>query len=259
MAHDSKAECDKVVIVTGGSSGIGLATCCALASKGACVIVVGRDSGRLRRAVEQIKEYVGGDGDPENILAVAADVRSERAMVEMVDTTVGSFGRVDVLVASAGMLRTADSRPDLLANLSVSEFEKILDINVKGVFLSNRAVLETMISQRSGQIINISSLSGRKALPLDAAYCASKFAVVGLTESLAEEVRSYGIKVHTVLPGNTDTPIWHQNRILPRSVNVISPDRVADVILLLIKSEGSVMCSDVSIFPSMYGGKKYEM
>ena len=230
-----------------------------MAAEGACVALVGRNRDRLIKAVEQITKYDDTHIDPDRIIAMTSDVRSEKDMAEMVDKTVRHFGRIDILVASAGLLRMTDSRPDLLANLRMDEFENILDTNLKGVFLSNRAVLKTMISQRSGQIINISSLSGRRALPLDAAYCASKFAVIGFSESLAEEVRPYGIRVHTVLPGNTDTPIWHQNRILPRSANVIPVEMVADVILFLVKSEVSVMCPEVSVGPSSPAGWKCEV
>ena len=171
-------------------------------------------------------------------------------MVGMAETTLRSFGKIDILIAAAGMLRPVESRPDLLVNLSEKEFSKILDTNLKGVFLSNRAVLKTMIAQRSGHIINVSSLSGKKALPLDAAYCASKFGVRGLSEALAEEVAQYNIRVHCVLPGNTETPIWSQNRMLPKSPNTIPPERISDTVLLLLKRDDFVMGQEVSISPA---------
>lgn len=241
---------DKVAVVTGGSSGIGLSLCCRLAAEGASVVIVGRDRERLQQAGEVVaasgREIVRNPG----VLSYAADVRFEGDMVGMAETTLRSFGKIDILIAAAGMLRPVESRPDLLVNLSEKEFSKILDTNLKGVFLSNRAVLKTMIAQRSGHIINVSSLSGKKALPLDAAYCASKFGVRGLSEALAEEVAQYNIRVHCVLPGNTETPIWSQNRMLPKSPNTIPPERISDTVLLLLKRDDFVMGQEVSISPA---------
>lgn len=241
----------KVAIVTGGSSGIGLSLCCRLAAEGASVVIVGRSRERLLKAREVV---VGASGmetvGQARVLPYVADVRFEDEMAGMVETTLCSLGRVDILIAAAGMLRPVDSRPDLLVHLSEKEFSKILDTNLKGVFLSNRAVLKTMIAQHSGHIINVSSLSGKKALPLDAAYCASKFGVRGLSEALAEEVAQYNIRVHCVLPGNTETPIWNQNRVLPKSPNMIPADRITDTVLLLLQKDDVVIGQDVSISPA---------
>lgn len=161
----------KVAIVTGGSSGIGRAVCCALAAAGVSLVVVGRDQTRLAAALNVIRKAAGVHDDPARIVGMALDVTCENDMIAMADETVNRFGRIDMLIASAGILRPHDTRPNALAHIPVLDWDTVLDTNLKGVFLSNRSVLETMIRQRCGLIINIASLSGRRALPLDAPYC----------------------------------------------------------------------------------------
>lgn len=242
---------DKVAIVTGGSSGIGKAVCCALAAAGARLAVVARNQDRLDGALMDIRAAVGNRPGRAKVVGMALDVCRENDMTAMAEQTIGHFGRIDILVACAGILRPEDSRPDSLNNIALGELQTILDTNLKGVFLSNRAVLKTMISQRSGQIINVASLSGRKALPLDAPYCASKFAVIGLTEALAAEMHPHGIRAYTVLPGNTDTPIWRQNRLLPKAAQVIPVERVADTIIFLLQSAEDSLCPEIGIAPPL--------
>lgn len=250
MIQNGNSLQDRVAIVTGGSSGIGLTLCCRLAAEGASVVIVGRNRDRLQKAEKIVAASNAKANVRPRVLLHAADVRIEKDMLDMAQKTLQSFGKIDILIAAAGMLRLVESRPDLLVNLSVKEFSKIIDTNLKGVFLSNKVVLKSMIAKRSGHIINVSSLSGKKALPLDAAYCASKFGVRGLSESLAEEVAQYNIRVNCILPGNTETPIWSQNRVLPKSPNTIPPERIADTISLIIRSGDFSMGQDISISPA---------
>lgn len=240
----------KVAIVTGGSSGIGKAVSRTLVAMGAFVVVVGRDRDRLAQAVTEIKASSPHQPDLTVVIGLALDVCRENEMTAMAEQTIEHFGRIDILVACAGILRPVDSRPDTVANISMRDWNLVLNTNLTGIFLSNRAVLKAMIGRRCGQIINVGSLSGRKALPLDAPYCASKFAVIGLTESLAEEVRAYGIRVHSLLPGNTDTPIWGQNRLLPRASRVIPVERVAEAIVFLLQSNDDTYYPELSIAPA---------
>ena len=240
----------KIAIITGGSSGIGKAVCCALAAAGVSLLVVGRNKERLAEALTEIRSCGNPRYDQAMVVGASLDVCSEDDMTAMAEQALNHFGRIDILVTCAGILRPAGSRPTAVANVTLNELETVLDTNLKGVFLSNRAVLATMINQKSGHIINVASLSGRKALPLDAPYCASKFAVIGLTESLAEESWPHGIRVHSFLPGNTDTPIWGQNRLLPKAARVIPVERVAESIVFLLKSNEGACYSDISVAPA---------
>jgi NAD(P)-dependent dehydrogenase (short-subunit alcohol dehydrogenase family) len=137
----------------------------------------------------------------------------------------------------------------MLLELTSQEWDLVVNTNLKGAFLSNRAVLQTMRSQRSGQIINISSLTGRRAVPFDTPYAASKFGVIGLTESLREEMRPYGVRVQVLLPGNTDTPIWSQNEPLPRAAQTIPASRVADLIIFMLTWPQDSSLPEVAIAP----------
>jgi len=224
-----------VAIVTGGSSGIGRATCLALAQKGAYVVVVGKTASRVSEAVGAVERVAH-----ENcVLGLVLDVRNEEEMEEMTRQTLARFGRVDVLVASAGVGRASSSRdrliPPPVAQMSPEEWNEVVDTNLKGVFLSNRAVLPTMIRQRRGWIINVSSSpGGLYGSPYAAAYCASKFGVLGFSQSLSEEVSQFGVKVQVLLPDATDTPMLEDTGDGTAFGKVIPPARVGDFIVHLL-------------------------
>lgn len=215
----------QVVIVTGGAGGIGRATCFGVARQGAGAIVVDMDQGRVDELVGALQT----DG----AMGIVANVQIEQDMEEMVRQVIERYGRIDVLVHCAGILRIKGSGPRLLHQVSLDEWDAVIDTNLKGTFLCNRAVVTAMMKQRSGQIINISSTSGLKGRAFDSVYCASKFGMIGLSEALAEEVRQYGIRVHVVLPDAVDTPIWEQNAPVRAPDDSLSPERVANVITFL--------------------------
>ncbi len=219
----------KVAIVTGGSIGIGLSTAVALARHGVRVVVVGRNNARLDEAQAEIGQKSGNS----EILGLPLDVRRMSHMEQMARRTLDHFGRIDILVAAAGLLRAKGGFLRTVQQMSVEEWDEVIDTNLKGVFLSNRAVIPIMIQQRSGDIINLSSTSGRKGLAFDSAYCASKFGVIGLSEALAEELCQYGIRVQVLLPGAIETGMWGQNP-LPPPKDILKPDRVADIIVHMV-------------------------
>jgi len=241
----------QVAVVTGGSSGIGRQVCLALAREGARVAVVGRHRARLEMVRAEVDALAAARECPAATLGLELDVGREQDMADMARLTLEHFGRLDILVAAAGILRAPNSRPSRLADLTAPEWHRVVNTNLTGVFLSNRAVLGIMREQRSGQIINLASLSGRRAVPFDAPYSASKFGVIGLTESLAEEMRPYGVRVQVVLPGNTDTPIWSQNDPLPRAAQLIPADRVADLIVFLLTQPREARLGEVALAPRL--------
>jgi NAD(P)-dependent dehydrogenase (short-subunit alcohol dehydrogenase family) len=222
---------DQVAIVTGGGGGIGRATCLALARGGARVVVVDVDPERLAATVEAVERLGGGRGT----LGLPLDVSREPDMEEMARRALDTFGRIDILVACAGILRGRGVKaPRPLVQVTCEEWDSVIGVNLKGTFLSDRAVLPAMIRQRRGQILNVSSTSGRQGRAFDAVYCASKFGVVGLSESLAEEVRHYGIRVQVVLPDAVDTPLWQQNGPIGPPPDALTPERVADLLTYML-------------------------
>lgn len=214
----------KTAIVTGGGNGIGKAVCQRLASDGVNLSVVD-----LREAAVSSTLGLISPVCPQ-ALGLALDVRSEADMEEMVRLVSERFGKIDLLIHSAGILRARDSGPKTLIQLSAREWDEVIETNLKGTFLCNRAVATEMARHRGGQIINISSISGIQGRAFDSAYCASKFGIVGMSEALAEEMRQFGVKVQLVLPDAVDTGLWDQNGPIKAPANSLQPDRVADLI-----------------------------
>jgi NAD(P)-dependent dehydrogenase (short-subunit alcohol dehydrogenase family) len=232
MSHSSSGRLEgQVAIVTGGASGIGHATCRALAREGAHVVVVDVNEEKIAALLAELSDGAPGDG---RHLGLALDVSSEADMTVMAEQASQKYGRIDILVACAGILRGRGTAPKPLVDITTDEWDQVISINLKGMFLSNRAVLPTMIQQRRGNILNISSVSGREGRAYDAPYCASKFGVIGMTESLAQEVRSAGVRVQMVLPDATATPIWEQNKPVPMPTEAIPAERVADLIIFML-------------------------
>jgi NAD(P)-dependent dehydrogenase (short-subunit alcohol dehydrogenase family) len=236
----------RVTVVTGATAGIGRACSCALARAGASLVLVGRSADRL----EEAGSCLAASSGLRPALSIKADVRDPEGMERMARTTLDRFGRIDVLIASAGILRPSESRTlKMLHQTSPSEWDEVLDTNLRGVFLADRAVLPAMIEQRRGQIINVSSTSGRRGYAFDAAYCASKFAVIGLTQALAEEVKGFGVKVEALLPGAIDTAMWEQNGPFQRPEHASSPESVARAVIEMLQLEEDAWSLSPSIEP----------
>lgn len=240
---EGKRLAGKCAIVTGGTGGIGLAVCRAAAGEAASVVVGDLNQERVDAAVAALP-------DPTRHLGLVLDVRDEAANQALVERTLERYGRIDALVACAGILRPPSTPPKPLAQTTTAEFDLVLDVNLKGIFLSNRAVLPVLIRQRSGIIINISSVSGLKGRAHDGPYCASKFGVIGLSQCIQDEVRTYGVKVQAVLPDSIDTPFWEQNYPVPKPGHVLPPERVADLVLFMLTQPDDTMLVAPVIAPS---------
>ena len=223
----------RVAIVTGGSSGIGRATAEALAREGADVVAVGRNTSRLDDTVSEIERRFRVSA-----LAAAADVRSPVDMEGVARRSIERFGRIDILVTAAGILRAPGLGLKTIARTPVEAWDEIVGTNLTGTFLSIKAVLPHLLARKSGDIVTVSSKGGRRGVAFDAPYCASKFGVLGLTESLTEEVRSQGIRVQAVVPGNFETPVWEQNGPFARPANLPPAERVAELIVAILALPG---------------------
>lgn len=185
----------RVVIVTGGSRGIGEAICLAFAAEGAAVAVGYRTNEALADEVVKKVEAAGGEA-----MAVGCDVSKTGEAREMVDAVVRRFGTVDVLVNNAGIERSG-----LLLFTGEEDWDEVVDTNLKGVFNVSKAVVPHMIDRKNGVIVNVSSLSGITGLAGQAAYSASKGGVIAFTRALAKELAPFGILVNGVAPGMVET------------------------------------------------------
>ena len=233
----------QVAMVTGAASGIGRALCAALAAQGASIAATDVNMAGVERTMDELGERRA------QALGLELDVRRDDAVMRAVEAVTARFDRIDILAACAGILRPAGSAPKPLFQIDPREWDAVIDTNLRGVFLTNRAVLPGMIARRRGQIVNLSSTSGRVGRPLDSAYCASKFGVIGLSEALAEEARPYGVKVHVVLPDAVDTPMWRQNGPIAVPPDALTPERVADLIVYLLTLPDDTMLVNPVIAP----------
>jgi len=222
----------RVYIITGAGSGIGRA-CAELLSQRECrlsLVDFNRDA--LENTAAELRESFSPGAT--SMLTQNLSVRSAADMQAMAERTLEHFGRIDGLIASAGILRVGGALKTV-ADTSLDDWNAVIETNLTGTFLSNQAVLPAMMAQKEGDIINISSTSGRQGRPFDGAYSASKFGIIGLSESLAEEVSSHGIRVQTVLPDAVETPLWDQNGPAAlKPVHVLPPKRVAEFILFML-------------------------
>ena len=196
MAQNDGSLRNQVAVITGGGSGIGLAIAAAVAAEGMVVTLAGRDLKKLQRSAVQLEQKGG------TVLAVATDVSYAPQVERMVADTLARFGRIDLLVNNAGTYREGN-----VAELSEADWDEVQAVNLKGAFLCAKAVLPVMKKQRSGYIVNIASVAGKMGFGGAAAYCASKFGLVGLSQSLLEEVVGDHIKVTAICPGYVDTPM----------------------------------------------------
>ncbi len=191
---EPKALAGRVALVTGGSRGIGLAIARLLAEDGASVVVSGRDTGRLDAAVKELEAL----GAP--VLGVAADAAKREDCDRLVEAAKERFGRIDVLVNNAGI-----TRDQLLVRMKDDDWDQVLDVNLRGVFLMTRAAGKVMMRQKSGRIINITSTAGAMGNPGQVNYSAAKAGVIGLTKAAARELAHWNILVNAVAPGLIDT------------------------------------------------------
>lgn len=186
---------DRVAVVTGAAKGMGDAICEALAREGASVVAAARDAGPLAALVERLARVEGSRG---RHLAVPTDVTREDQVAALADRTRKEFGRVDILVNAAGTIGPIETP---LHKIAPEEWDRVLAVNVRGVFLCCRAFVPSMIEQKYGKIINIAGTSGLRGYRYRAAYSSSKWAVRGLTRTLALEVGPYNVNVNAVFPG----------------------------------------------------------
>lgn len=234
---------NKVAIVTGARRGMGRTHALALAKAGAKVVVSDVSLEDCQKVVGEIKKGKGG------ALAVKCDVSKKEEVEEMVRKTVEKWGKVDILVNNAGIVQFVP-----FLEMTEEEWDRTLDINLKGYFLCAQAAAKEMSKQKSGVIINIASVAmGQQGVGMSniAHYCASKGGIVGLTEALAVELSPYNIRVNTISPGMIETPmigsvkqdLKMMEALLARVPmrRVGKPEEVSNLVLFLASEQSSYM------------------
>ena len=186
----------KVVVITGASSGLGEATARLLSAQGASVVLGARRFERLQTLAEELKQGGG------KALAIPTDVIELDQVKRLVDTAVQTYGRIDVIINNAGLMPLS-----LLERLKVDDWNQMIDVNIKGVLNGIAAALPYMQEQKSGQVINVSSVAGHKVRPGNVVYAATKHAVRVLSEGLRQEVKPYNIRTTIISPGAVATEL----------------------------------------------------
>lgn len=222
----------RVALVTGASRGIGAATARALSSAGAHVAVASR---------------TGGNPGIEGALARPCDVRDPASLEAMVRATVEQFGKLDILVVNAGV---GAYGPFL--DLPADDLEEMIDVNVKGALYAVRAALPELLKSDSADIVTIASEAGRRGLPQEVAYCASKFAQVGMTSALDHELREQGVRCTSICPGGvaTDFAMGHgRTPDMPQLAGMMSPEDVAEAVIFVVTRPRSHRILEVAFRP----------
>lgn len=184
----------RTAIVTGGTRGIGAAIAALLAEHGAAVVVSGRDAARLQKAVQELQERGA------SVHGVVADAAKREDADRLVEAAKERYGRLDLLVNNAGI-----TRDGLLIRMKDEDWDRVMEVNLRGAFLMTRAAAKLMVRQRSGRIINIASTAGAMGNPGQANYSAAKAGLIGFTKATARELAHWGILVNAVAPGLIET------------------------------------------------------
>ena len=217
-------------IVTGSTRGIGKETALLLLQKGLNVIISSRSQQSVDNVIQEIHDKF--PSKKENVLGLKCDVSKYSNVKSLVDVSVKTFGKIDILVNNAGIVYFKS-----IMDTTEEEWNKTIDTNLKGDFLFTKEVLPYMIENKSGVIVNVSSGAGKSGFPNLSAYCASKFGVIGFTESIAKEVADYNVKVMAICPGGVDTKMIDDivdNGYNLSNRNLMKPEQVAKKIYDMI-------------------------
>jgi NADP-dependent 3-hydroxy acid dehydrogenase YdfG len=233
----------KCVLITGGGSGIGLAAARLFLLEGARVAITGRDAAKLERAASTLQAK-------DRLIHRPADVSDSRQVQSLIEAVTKALGRIDILVNNAG-LNIKDRK---FQQLTPESWKSLVGGNLEGAFYCMKAVLPQMQERKDGLIINVNSISGKRASPLGGpAYAAAKFGLRGLAMAVAAEEKDNGIRVSSIYPGEVDTPIL-ENRPAPLSEEhrrtILQPEDVAESILFVATLPARVAIPELVIMPS---------
>ncbi len=238
----------QVVVITGASSGIGYATAIAIAKAGAKVAVGARRVDKLEQLKKDI-EKIGGE-----CITISCDVTKRNDCENLINAGIKKWNRIDILVNNAGLMPLS-----FVKNLKIDEWDRMIDVNIKGVMYCTAAAIPYMLAQKSGHIVNISSIAGRVVFPAGSVYCATKFAVWAFSEGLRQElsVRN-NIRVTTIEPGIVDTELT--NTITDKSLEAfvnhsktiqsLKAEDIANSILFALQSPAHMNVNEITIRPT---------
>jgi NADP-dependent 3-hydroxy acid dehydrogenase YdfG len=238
---------DKVILITGASSGIGFSTALTLSKAGATIVAGARRLDRLENLKKAVEEQNG------KILINRLDVTNKESCTQFTNSAINEYKRIDVLINNAGLMPLS-----FVKNLKIDEWDRMVDVNIKGVLYSTASVIPHMLANKSGHIVNVSSIAGRIVFPAGSVYCATKHAVTAFSEGLRQELsQRSNIRVTCVEPGVVDTEL--NNTITDSSLQgfietvkkmqPLQAQDIANAILYAIDSPNHVNVNEIMIRP----------
>jgi len=231
--------------IVGGSRGIGFACAEALTRDGYKIAISGRNEKTLREAVARLATDSKNIPSVPQALPVPCDITQESDVKAAYQKILDHFGSApDVLINSAGI-----SPWNTFSETSVEEFDAVMAINLRGIFLTSRAVLAGMYARGSGTIVQLLSVASIKAYKNGAAYVASKYGAHGLTNTLREEARKHGVRVIGIIPGATETEIWHEEQRKQYHDRMMQPEDVAQAILAALRLPSRAVVEEIILRP----------
>ncbi len=228
---------NKTAVVTGASRGIGKSIALSLANAGVNVVLAARSQNDLESAANEIRKNGG------QCIVIQADVSEETEVIRLMEKTTETFRTIDILVNNAGYGIFSK-----VVDTAVGDFDGMMSVNLRGVFLCCKAVLPTMIRQKRGAIINIASLAGKNSFVGGATYSATKWGLLGFSRSLMLEVRDFNIRVVTICPGSVNTSFSDHSK---DSDKIIQPQDVADTVLFALTMPARSNVSEIDIRPTV--------
>jgi NADP-dependent 3-hydroxy acid dehydrogenase YdfG len=226
----------QIAVVTGAGRGMGRAIAIELGKLGARVVLVARS----RAELEETGRMIGPSSS-----VMPADVRNREELQSVFEQTATVLGPVDILVNAAGLGIFGP-----VVDYTDEDFATVIETNLRGIFYTCRFVLPSMIERKKGHIINIASIAGKVGSATRAVYCASKFGVVGFTESLAEEVRQHGIRAAIICPGSTDSGFSPSNHAGKAREKMLRPDDIAHAVRAIVTQEPNSFISEIILRPT---------
>jgi len=227
---------NQVAVVTGAGRGIGRAIAIEFGHLGAQVVLAARS----RTELDATARLIGSSTS-----VIPTDVRKKQELERLFEQVTAAVGPVDILVNAAGVGIFGP-----VVDFKDEDFETLIETNLRSIFFACRSVLPSMIERKTGQIVNIASIAGKVGSATRAVYCASKFGVVGFTESLAEEVREHGIRVSLICPGSTDTRFSPTETAGKARDRMLRPEDIAHAVRAIVTQEPNSFISEIILRPT---------
>ncbi len=229
---------NKVIVVVGATGGIGSVLTRKLADAGARLVLVARDKGKLVTLAEELSGEVA---------VIPTDITQPEQVDTLFAQIIADFGQVDALVNAAG---AGVMKP--YGNLDPADLDAMLDVNLKGSFYTCQAAAELMQERKSGHICNVVGILGKHSMPMAAAYCASKYAVVGFSKCMAEELKRFGVKFTLFYFGGVDSPFWDNVSLKVDRKKMLSPETAASAIVYALGADAQAVPMEINIQPESH-------